>query len=51
MVKQKLIIEQLDRKLLKFSDIEKITIPPNGWIYSIRTALRMSLRRVKIYKF
>jgi len=46
MVKQKLIIEQLDRKLLKFSDLEKITIPPNGWIYSIRTALRMSLRQL-----
>ncbi len=46
MKKQKLIIEQLDRKLLKFSDLDEITIPPNGWIYSIRTALRMSLRQL-----
>jgi predicted DNA-binding mobile mystery protein A len=46
MVKQKLIIEQLDKKILKFFDLEEITIPPNGWIYSIRTALRMSLRQL-----
>ncbi len=36
MMKQKLIIEQLDRKLLKFSELEKITNPPNGWIHSIQ---------------
>ena len=46
MKKQKLIIEQLDRKLVKFSELEEIAIPPNGWIYSIRTALRMSLRQL-----
>lgn len=46
MKKQKLIIEQLDRKLLKFSKLEEITIPPSGWVYSIRTALRMSLRQL-----
>ncbi len=46
MNKHKLIIEQLDRKLLKLSELEELTIPPNGWIYSIRTALRMSLRQL-----
>lgn len=46
MIKQKLIIEQLDRKLSKFSDLEEMTIPPNGWIYSIRIALKMSLRQL-----
>lgn len=46
MKKQKLIIEQLDRKILKFSELEEITVPPNGWIYSIRTALKMSLRQL-----
>ncbi len=46
MNKQKLIIEQLDRKLLKLSDLKDVIIPENGWIYSIRTALRMSLRQL-----
>jgi len=46
MRKQKLVIEQLDRKLLKFSDLEDVTIPSNGWIYSIRIALKMSLNQL-----
>lgn len=45
-LKQKLIIEQLDNKINKFKCLEKVTIPPEGWIYSIRTALRMSLRQL-----
>lgn len=46
MDKQKLIIEQLDRKIVRFKGLEKVVIPPNGWIYSIRQALNMSLRQL-----
>jgi predicted DNA-binding mobile mystery protein A len=46
MNKQKLILEQLDKKIIKFNKLTDIAIPPNGWIYSIRTAIRMSLRQL-----
>lgn len=46
MIKQKLIIEQLDKKIIKFSELDKIDIPSTGWILAIRTALRMSLRQL-----
>ena len=44
--KQKLIIEQIDKKLLEFKSLENFEMPPKGWIYSIRTALKMSLRQL-----
>ena len=40
---KKLIVEQLDRKLGKFAVLKDFEIPSKGWIYSIRTALNMSL--------
>ena len=46
MNKKKLIQEQLDRKIGQFSNLDKIVIPPNGWIYSIRQGLNMSLRQL-----
>ena len=46
MKKQKLIMEQLDRKIVKYRGLEKIVIPPTGWIYSIRQALNMSLKQL-----
>ena len=46
MKKQKLIMEQLDRKIVKYRGLEKIVIPPTGWIYSIRQAINMSLRQL-----
>ncbi len=46
MNKQKLILEQLDKKIVKFNELTNIAIPPNGWICSIRTAIRMSLRQL-----
>ena len=45
-LKQKLIIEQLDKKINKFKALENIEAPSKGWIYSIRTAVRMSLRQL-----
>ena len=48
MIKQKLIIEQLDKKIIKFSELNNIEIPSTGWIKAIRTALKMSLRQLGI---
>jgi len=45
-LKQKLLIEQLDKKLNRIRCLERETIPNEGWIYNIRTALRMSLRQL-----
>ena len=45
-LKQKLLIEQLDNKLEKFKCLENETIPPEGWIFTIRQAIRMSLRQL-----
>jgi len=46
MNKQKLILEQIDRKILQLKKIEDLTIPASGWIYAIRQALGMSLRQL-----
>ncbi len=45
-IKQKLIIEQVDKKLREFKSIENVVIPQRGWIFAIRTALKMSLRQL-----
>lgn len=45
-LKQKLIIEQLDSKFELLHKIDKLTIPTEGWVYSIRTAMKMSLRQL-----
>lgn len=46
MKKQKLIMEQLDAKILQLKKVENIVIPSSGWVYSIRQALSMSLRQL-----
>lgn len=43
---QKLIIEQVDRKLQPFKSLDAMVVPPKGWINTVRTALRMSLRQL-----
>ena len=45
-LKQRLIIEQADRKLAVFRPLDSLTIPPKGWIHTIRSALKMSLRQL-----
>ncbi|MFC2112236.1 mobile mystery protein A [Bacteroidota bacterium] len=45
-LKQKLLVEQIDRKINKFRPLESEDIPAEGWIYAIRTALHMSLRQL-----
>jgi predicted DNA-binding mobile mystery protein A len=44
--KLKLIIEQLDRKFEQMTSIENMVTPTEGWINSIRVALKMSLRQL-----
>lgn len=43
---KQLILEQLDKKLQKYSVINIVDIPPRGWVYSIRSALGMSLKQL-----
>ncbi len=43
---KKLIREQIDNKIVKFSELYDIVIPPQGWIYSIRQGINMSLRQL-----
>jgi predicted DNA-binding mobile mystery protein A len=45
MNKRKLILEQLDRKIVLLKKVEDLVIPPTGWVYAIRTALGISLRQ------
>ena len=44
--KQRLLIEQIDRKLIVFKTLNSMIVPQNGWIHSIRVALKMSLRQL-----
>jgi predicted DNA-binding mobile mystery protein A len=44
--KQRLLIEQADRKLAVFRPLGSINIPEKGWIHTIRIALGMSLRQL-----
>lgn len=43
---KKIVIEQLDRKLKPFYEIKNIDIPERGWVYTIRTALNMTLQQL-----
>ena len=45
-LKLKLLIEQLDRKFEKLSSIDSLVPPSEGWVYAIRTALKMNLRQL-----
>ena len=43
---QKLLIEQTDKKISRLKAMEKLIIPSKGWIFTIRTAMKMSLRQL-----
>ncbi len=45
-LKQRLLVEQVDKKLALFKPLDSVSIPQNGWIHTIRIALRMSLRQL-----
>jgi predicted DNA-binding mobile mystery protein A len=40
---RKLQIDQMDRKFKELAILRGVQTPPRGWIYSVRTALNMSL--------
>ena len=44
--KQQLILEQVDKKLQSFQSLKENTIPTKGWVNTVRTALKMSLRQL-----
>jgi predicted DNA-binding mobile mystery protein A len=44
--KQRLLVEQTDRKLAAFRSLDSVIIPQKGWIHTIRIALKMSLRQL-----
>jgi len=46
MNKQKLQIEQLERKLSDFKTAQKVVPPPTGWLKAIRVSLGMSLQQL-----
>ena len=43
---RKLLLDQLDKKLKPFKEIEKVNIPSGGWINNIRIALNMTLEQL-----
>jgi len=45
-LKLKLLIEQLDRKFVQLSVMDSLVTPSEGWVYAVRTALRMTLRQL-----
>ena len=46
MNKRKLVIEQLDKKIVKFYELRDVVIPTIGWVYSIRKGINMSMRQL-----
>lgn len=46
MKKQKLILEQIDRKIIQLRKVEELSNPPSGWVKAIRQSLGMSLRQL-----
>ena len=41
--KKRLLLEQLDRKTASFENVSNIQTPAKGWVYTVRTALNMTL--------
>jgi predicted DNA-binding mobile mystery protein A len=44
--KQKLMLSQVDKKLEKLHALKEVSVPPRGWLHTLRTALHMSLRQL-----
>jgi hypothetical protein len=44
--KQYLIVAQIDKILSPLQVLKNTTVPSKGWIHTLRTALRMSLRQL-----
>lgn len=46
MIKNKIMLDQLDAKILKFKEIAAVSAPGKGWIHAIRSALNMTLNQL-----
>ena len=46
MVNRKILIDQLDSKIVLLKDMLKLTLPGSGWVNAIRTALNMTLKQL-----
>jgi len=46
MSKKSLLIDQLDRKMISFSKLQKVAVPPTGWIKALRMALGISAQQL-----
>ena len=46
MNKRNLLLQQLNDKMLLFSQIKHVPVPPTGWIRAIRTALGISMEQL-----
>lgn len=44
--KHKLLLQQLDKKLGAFKNMQDTVMPASGWLHAIRTTLKMSLRQM-----
>ena len=44
--KKSLLITQLDQKLQPFAACKNSTVPPKGWIHTIRTSLNMTMEQL-----
>jgi predicted DNA-binding mobile mystery protein A len=44
--KQQLLIDQTERKLTIFRPLKTVVIPSKGWIHTLRSALKMSMRQL-----
>jgi predicted DNA-binding mobile mystery protein A len=44
--KQQLILDQVDKKLSAFQSLKDTSVPTKGWLHTVRTALKMSLRQL-----
>lgn len=45
-LKQQLLIDQTERKLAVFRPLKTVIIPSKGWIHTLRTTLKMSMRQL-----
>lgn len=46
MGKKSLQLQQLNSKMLGFSSLKQVAMPPTGWIKAIRTAIGMSMQQL-----
>lgn len=46
MYKKSLQLQQLNDKMLGFAKLNKVSMPPTGWIKAIRTAIGMSMQQL-----